>query len=71
MSWTRATLVAALVVYLGLWAIALSGATSLIEPLVIPLALAVMVALGVWLNRFMGVAPREQHFRDPEDDATS
>lgn len=70
MSWTRATLVAAVVVYGVLWALALSGATSLIEPLVIPLALALMVALGVWLNRFIGVAPRRQHFHDPEDDAT-
>lgn len=67
MSWTRATLVGALVLYALLWAIALSGATSLIEPLVIPVALAVMVALGVWLNRFIGLPPRKTHFRDRDD----
>jgi len=63
----RATLAAAVVLYLLLWALALSGATSLIEPLVIPLALAMMVAGGVWLNRFLGLSPRRPHFQDRDD----
>ncbi|HVB18669.1 MAG TPA: hypothetical protein VNE22_00120 [Acidimicrobiales bacterium] len=71
MSVRRATLIAAAVLYLLLWAIALSGATSLIEPLVIPLVLALMVACGVWLNRFLGLSPRRQHFQDRDDQSES
>jgi hypothetical protein len=36
--------------------------------LVVPLILAVMIALGVALQRFMGLPPRKQHFQDRGDD---
>ena len=71
MSVRRATLIAAVVIYLLLWAIALSGATSLVEPLVIPLLLALMVAGGVWLNRYLGISPRRSHFSDRDDQSES
>lgn len=67
MSVRRATLVAAIILYIALWVLALNGATSLIEPLIVPLVLAAMIALGVAFTRFMGLPPREQHFQDPED----
>ena len=44
--------------------LALNGASSLVAPLLIPLVLAVLVAAGVALNRYLGVEPRKQHFKD-------
>ena len=64
----RTTVVVAGLFYVLLWVIALNGATSLIAPLVVPLVLAVLVAGGVALNRFMGITPRKQHFNDREDE---
>lgn len=57
-----------LVIYVFLWLIALHGATSLIGPLVIPPVLALLVYAGLWMNRFLGIAPRRQHFSEREDD---
>ena len=57
-----------IVLYVVLWGIALSGASSLVAPLVVPVVLAVLVAAGVGLNRFLGIAPRRQHFSEREDD---
>lgn len=68
MSVLRATVVPVLLVYVFLWVLAFNGATSLIGPLVVPLVLGVIVALGVALQRFMGIAPRKQNFNKPEDD---
>ena len=48
-----------------------SGATELVVPLAIPAILGAMIALGVALQRFMGIAPRRQHFRDPKDETES
>jgi hypothetical protein len=64
----RATIVAGLLIYVFLWVLAFNGATSLIGPLVVPLVLGVIIALGVALQRYMGIAPRKQHFNKPEDD---
>ena len=64
----RTTVVVVGLFYVLLWVIALNGATSLIAPLVVPLVLAVLVAGGVALNRFMGITPRKQHFNDREDE---
>jgi hypothetical protein len=64
----RATIVAVLLIYVFLWVLAFNGATSLVGPLVVPLALGVLVALGVALQRYMGITPRKQHFNKPEDD---
>jgi len=67
----RTTLVVVGLFYVFLWVIALSGATSLVAPLIVPLALAAIVALGVALNRYMGITPRKQHFNDREDESPS
>lgn len=61
---TRVTVVLGLALYVFLWVLALNGATSLVAPLLIPLVLAVLVAAGVALNRYLGVEPRKQHFKD-------
>jgi hypothetical protein len=61
---TRITVVVGLALYVFLWVLALNGASSLVAPLLIPLVLAVLVAAGVALNRYMGVEPRKQHFKD-------
>ena len=45
-----------------------SGDSVLLAPLLIPAVLAVMVALGVGLQRFMGIEPRKQHFDDGSDE---
>ena len=61
---TRATGVVLLALYILFWVIALNGASSFIPLLAVPLILAVLVAFGVWLNRFMGISPRSQHFAE-------
>jgi hypothetical protein len=63
---TRATAVVVFLFYVFLWVLALNGVSSLVPVLAIPLILAVLVAFGVWLNRFMGITPRKQHFQDSE-----
>ena len=37
-------------------------------PLVIPLALVIMIILGVALQRYMGIAPRRPKFDDTKDE---
>jgi hypothetical protein len=61
-------IVVAVVLYVFLWVLALNGAGSLVAPLLIPLVLAVLVAGGVALNRYLGLAPRQQHFDDHDDE---
>ena len=61
---TRVTVVLGLALYVFLWVLALNGASSLVAPLLIPLVLAVLVAAGAALNRYLGVEPRKQHFKD-------
>ncbi|HEY5302901.1 MAG TPA: hypothetical protein VIJ86_02460 [Acidimicrobiales bacterium] len=63
---TRVTAVVVFLFYVFLWVLALNGVSSLVPVLAIPLVLAVLVAFGVWLNRFMGITPRTQHFQDSE-----
>jgi hypothetical protein len=67
----RVTIVVGVAVYALLWVFALNGATSLVGPLTVPLILGVIVALGVALQRFIGLPARKQHFRDRGDDAES
>jgi fatty acid desaturase len=68
---TRATLIVALLLYVFLWVLAFSGASGLVEPLLIPLVLGVMIALGVALTRFVGLPPRKQHFGDRDEEGKS
>ena len=70
MTWLRGTLVFGALLYVALWVLAIGGATNLIEPLLVPPILAALVAMGVALQRFMGIAPRKQHFPEREDDPT-
>ena len=62
MTFTKAMSFVGLAIYIFLWVLALNGASSFIPALVVPVVLAVLVAFGVWLNRFMGITPRAQHF---------
>jgi hypothetical protein len=61
---TKTMLVIAVLFYAFLWALYAGGATVLLAPLLIPAILAVMVALGIALQRFIGIEPRKQHFDD-------
>ena len=71
MKFTKGAALLVALIYAFLWVLALHGVSSLVAPLAVPLVLAILVALGVWLNRFMGIAPRHQHFEDPVPDATA
>lgn len=64
---TRATAVVVFLFYIFLWVLALNGVSSLVPVLAVPLILAILVAFGVWLNRFLGITPRKQHFQDVEE----
>jgi small-conductance mechanosensitive channel len=64
---TKITFIVLGLFYIFLWVLALNGASSLIDPLAVPPILAVLVAGGVALNRFMGIKPRKQHFVDPKE----
>jgi hypothetical protein len=68
---TRAVGVVVLLIYIFLWVLAFNGVSSLTPLLAVPLVLAVLVALGVWLNRFMGITPRSQRFQDPVEPVES
>ena len=57
--------------YVFLWVLAANGVSSLVAPLIIPVVLALLVYLGLALNKFLGITPRRQHFDDPEDDDTT
>ena len=71
MRFTRATAVVVVAIYVFLWVLALNGASNMVPLLAVPLVLAVLVAFGVWLNRFMGITPRQQHFEPRRGDASS
>jgi hypothetical protein len=64
---TRAMIVLGILLYLFLWVLALNGVQSLVAPLIIPLVLALLVAGGVALNRFMGITPSSPQFNNPHD----
>lgn len=66
MTVTKVTAGVAGLVYLLLWVIAANGASGLVAPLLVPAILAVMVAIGVALNRFMGITPHRPKFNDPD-----
>lgn len=68
MRFTRVIIVLGFLFYVFLWVLAANGVTSLVAPLIIPVVLAVLVAGGVALNRFMGIEPRKQHFQDRDDE---
>jgi len=61
-------LVVGIVLYAGLWVVAVNGARGLVAPLAIPVVLAVLVWLGLRLERYLGVTPRRPRFDDGPDD---
>jgi len=65
---TKTMLVVGVLFYAFLWALYANGASVLLAPLLIPAIIAIMVALGVALQRFMGIEPRKQHFDDRSDE---
>jgi hypothetical protein len=67
-TYVRATIVLAVAIYVFLWVVALNGASGMIPLLVVPLVLAAMIALGVALQRFMGLPAHKQRFQDRGDD---
>ena len=67
---TRIMLIVGGLVYAFLWVLAANGVSSLVAPLTIPVVLALLVYLGLALNKFLGITPRKQHFDEPEDDVT-
>ena len=72
MSVRRVTWIVALALYVLLWVLAFNGVNSLVAPLAVPLVLAVMVWLGLQLNRYLGLTPHRPRFDDgDEDDATT
>lgn len=68
MRFTRVIVVLAVLVYIGLWVLALNGASNLVPPLLLPLVLAVLVWAGLALNRYLEISPRKQEFDEREDD---
>ena len=72
MKFTRGVAIVVSLFYIFLWVLAVNGVSSLVPLLTVPVVLAVLVAFGVWLNRFVGITQRQQHFQDPpEDESTS
>jgi hypothetical protein len=65
---TKTMLVVAVLFYAFLWALYAGGANELLPVLLIPAILAVMVALGVALQRFMGIPPHRPRFKDGSDE---
>jgi len=65
---TRTMIVVATLFYLFLWVLVGRGDSQVLPIVVIPAVLAVMIALGVALNRYMGLTPRKQHFDDRHDE---
>ena len=55
-------------IYVFLWVLYAYGDSVLLAPLLIPAVIGVMVALGVALNRYIGVDPHKQHFDDGADE---
>jgi membrane protease YdiL (CAAX protease family) len=60
-----------LLLYIFLWVLALNGDDGLVAPLLIPLVLVVLVMAGLALDRYLGITPRKQHFRDRDDEGES
>ena len=68
MKFTKAVAIFVVALYAFLWVLALNGVDSLIGPLAVPLILIILVALLVWLQRFIGITPKSPRFVEPKDD---
>lgn len=65
---TKTAIVLLILIYAFLWFLEINGVTSLLTPLAIPLILAVLVAGGVALDRYLGVKPHKPKWNDPDDE---
>jgi hypothetical protein len=64
----RLTVAFGVLVYLGLWALAIAKAHGLIPVLILPLVLGLLVAGGNWFSQFMGMPARSPKFKRPDDE---
>ena len=71
MTFARAVALVGLALYAFLWVLAAHGVASLVAPLLVPPVLALLVALGVRLHRWLGLPTRGPRFHDREDDPGS
>lgn len=67
MIFTKTMIGLGFLLYVGLWVLAVHGATSLVPVLVIPVALVALIAGGAWITRTLGLSPKPPRFRDPDD----
>jgi membrane protease YdiL (CAAX protease family) len=65
---TRVVAVFGLLVYVFLWILAANGDDNLVAPLLVPLVLVALIMAGLALDRYLGITPRKQHFRDRDED---
>jgi hypothetical protein len=65
---TKTAIVLLVLIYAFLWFLEINGVTSLLTPLAIPLILAVMIAGGVALDRYLGVKPHKPKWNDKDDE---
>lgn len=68
---TKVTVTLGVLGYLALWILAINGLSYLVPMLLIPLVLVVLIGLGAWLTRYMGVPTRSPRFNKPKDDLES
>jgi hypothetical protein len=62
----RASIGIGVLLYAGLWVIAVNGATMLVPILTVPVVLAVLIAGGNYLSQYLGLPARKQRFEDRE-----
>lgn len=67
---TKITIGVGVLIYVFLWVLALHGAASLIPMLSVPVIVMVLVALGVALQRFIGITPRSPKFDETPTDGS-
>ena len=65
---TKTAIVLLILIYAFLWFLEINGVSSLLAPLSIPLILAVMIAGGVALDRYLGVKPHKPKWNDEDDE---
>ena len=59
-----------LILYVGLWILALdAGASQLAPILILPLVLIPLIGAGNWLNSYLGIERKAQKFREPPDES--
>jgi hypothetical protein len=65
---TKITIAVALLVYVGLWILAINGARGLLPILIVPLVLVVLIGAGSALTRYMGIPTHSPKFNDHDQD---